>query len=79
MLFNRTQPFYLGMMLYVMALIVVFVSWAWKPDILRPSAFALLCVGAFVHTAGLIFRIVLQGRPRSRTSTPPPSSWAGAP
>jgi ABC-type transport system involved in cytochrome c biogenesis permease subunit len=62
-LFNRAQPFYLGMMLYVMALIVVFVSWAWKPDILRPSAFALLCVGAFVHTAGLIFRIVLQGRP----------------
>lgn len=62
-LFNRAQPFYLGMMLYIAALIVVFVSWAWKPEVLRPTAFALLCVGAFVHTAGLVFRIVLQGRP----------------
>ena len=62
-LFNRTQPFYQGMWLYVAALIVVFVSWAWKPEILRPTAFALLCVGALVHTGGLIFRIVLQGRP----------------
>ena len=62
-LFNRTQPFYLGMVLYVAALLVVFVSWAWKPEVLQPSAFALLAVGALVHTAGLIFRIVLQGRP----------------
>jgi len=62
-LFNRAQPFYLGMLLYVAALIVVFVSWAWKPGILRPTAFSLLAVGALVHTMGLVFRIVLQGRP----------------
>jgi ABC-type transport system involved in cytochrome c biogenesis permease subunit len=62
-LFNRSEPFYLGMLLYVAALLVVFVSWAWKPELLQPSAFALLMVGALVHTAGLVFRIVLQGRP----------------
>jgi ABC-type transport system involved in cytochrome c biogenesis permease subunit len=62
-LFNRSEPFYLGMLLYVAALLVVFVSWAWKPELLQPSAFALLSVGALVHTAGLVFRIVLQGRP----------------
>ncbi len=61
--FNRAQPFYLGMVLYVLALLVLFASWLWKPALLQPSAFALLLVGAAVHTAGLVSRIVLQGRP----------------
>ena len=41
----------------------LFVSWIWKPELLRPTAFALLCAGAIVHTAGLVSRIILQGRP----------------
>jgi ABC-type transport system involved in cytochrome c biogenesis permease subunit len=61
--FNRAQPFYQGMVIYVLALLVLFASWLWKPEILQPSAFALLLVGAGVHTAGLVSRIVLQGRP----------------
>jgi ABC-type transport system involved in cytochrome c biogenesis permease subunit len=61
--FNRAQPFYVGMAIYVLALLMVFGSWAWKPEILRPAAFGLLCAGALVHTAGLVSRIVLQGRP----------------
>ncbi len=61
--FNRAQPFYVGMAIYVLALLAVFASWAWKPEILRPAAFGLLCAGAIVQTAGLISRIVLQGRP----------------
>ena len=31
--------------------------------VLQPTAFALLLVGALVHTAGLVARILLQGRP----------------
>jgi ABC-type transport system involved in cytochrome c biogenesis permease subunit len=62
-LFNRAQPFYLGMILYLLALLVLFASWLWKPRILQPTAFALLAAGALVHTAGLAVRIVLQGRP----------------
>ncbi len=62
-LFNRTQPFYLGMWLYILALLAVFVSWAWKSEVLRPTAFSLALVGALVHTGGLAFRIILQGRP----------------
>jgi ABC-type transport system involved in cytochrome c biogenesis permease subunit len=62
-LFNRSQPFYLGMVLYVLALLVLFASWLWWPDVLRSTAFGLLGAGAVVHTAGLVSRIVLQGRP----------------
>ena len=61
--FNRAQPFYVGMVIYVLALLAVFASWLWKPEILRPTAFGLLCAGAIVQTAGLISRTVLQGRP----------------
>ncbi len=61
--FNRAQPFYLGMVIYVLALLVLFASWLWKPEVLQPTAFALLVAGALVHTAGLVSRILLQGRP----------------
>ncbi len=63
LLFNRVQPFYLGMVIYVLALLVVFGSWLWRPDLLQPAAFSLLAAGAAVHTGGLASRILLQGRP----------------
>ena len=61
--FNRAQPFYVGMVIYVLAALAVFASWLWKPEILRSAGFGLLCAGALVQTAGLVSRIVLQGRP----------------
>lgn len=61
--FNRAQPFYAGMIIYLVALLVLFGSWLWKPELLRAAAFSLLVSGAVVHTAGLVSRIVLQGRP----------------
>ena len=62
-LFNRAQPFYVGMVIYLLALLLLFVSWLWKPALLQPAAFGLLVAGALVHTAGLAARILLQGRP----------------
>jgi len=62
-IFNRVEPFYLGMVIYVLALLALFASWLWKPEILQPTAWALLLGGAVVHTLGLVARIVLQGRP----------------
>jgi ABC-type transport system involved in cytochrome c biogenesis permease subunit len=62
-LFNRAQPFYLGMVIYVLAMLVLFASWLWRPDVLQRTAFSLLLVGALVHTAGLASRVILQGRP----------------
>jgi ABC-type transport system involved in cytochrome c biogenesis permease subunit len=62
-LFNRIQPFYLGMVIYVLALLTLFASWLWRRDLLQPAAFSLLAAGALVHTVGLVSRILLQGRP----------------
>jgi hypothetical protein len=61
--FNRAQPFYTGMAIYVLALLVVFVSWLRWGELLRRIAFGLLVAGAVVHTAGLASRVILQGRP----------------
>jgi len=62
-LFNRIQPFLAGIVIYVMALLLLFVSWIWKPQVLQPTSFALLLAGTLVHTLGLAYRVVLQGRP----------------
>ncbi len=62
-IFNRAEPFYLGMVIYVLALLAVFFSWLWQPELMRKTGFALLVSGAIVHTTGLIARMVLQGRP----------------
>jgi ABC-type transport system involved in cytochrome c biogenesis permease subunit len=62
-LFNRAQPFYTGMVIYVLAFLLIAVSWLKWPDILRPAAYGLVAAGAIVHTLGLVSRVVLQGRP----------------
>jgi ABC-type transport system involved in cytochrome c biogenesis permease subunit len=61
--FNRAQPFYSGMVVYVLALLLLFASWAWNPKLLQPTAYGLLVAGAIIHTAGLVSRVILQGRP----------------
>jgi ABC-type transport system involved in cytochrome c biogenesis permease subunit len=61
--FNRLEPFYRGMVLYLIAFLLVLASWAVWPQILRRSAVDLAWLAFAVHTSGLIFRIVLQGRP----------------
>ncbi len=61
--FNRAEPFYAGMIIYLLALFAVFLSWIWRPELLRRAAFGLLGAGAIVHTVGLVARMLLQGRP----------------
>jgi ABC-type transport system involved in cytochrome c biogenesis permease subunit len=61
--FNRAQPFYTGIVIYVLALLAVFVSWLKWPEVLRPAAYGFLTAGAIVHTLGLVSRTILQGRP----------------
>jgi ABC-type transport system involved in cytochrome c biogenesis permease subunit len=61
--FNRAEPFYVGMVIYVLALLTVFISWLWRSRLGLSIAFGLLVAGALVHTTGLVSRIVLQGRP----------------
>ncbi|EEF58299.1 cytochrome c assembly protein [Pedosphaera parvula Ellin514] len=64
-LFNTIEPFYKAMVLDVCAFLFVLGYW-FKPkqwDYLRKTAVAVVLLALVVHTSGLIFRIVLQGRP----------------
>ena len=61
--FNRAQPFFIGLSIYIVAFLALCFSWLYKPETLRKTAYALLCSGAIVHTLGLAARIILQGRP----------------
>lgn len=62
--FNRIAPFYLCMVIYVIAFVCAGFSWL-KPEegTLRRSAFRVMLIGLALHTAGLITRMVLEGRP----------------
>jgi ABC-type transport system involved in cytochrome c biogenesis permease subunit len=62
-LFNRSQLFISGMTLYVIALLLVFVSWATRREDIAAAARAAAWAAFVVHTLGLLARTVLQGRP----------------
>jgi cytochrome c-type biogenesis protein CcsB len=61
--FNRMQPFYNAMVLYVLAGILAGASWFSLSDLLRRSAVWLIGLALVIHTTGLIMRMVLEGRP----------------
>jgi ABC-type transport system involved in cytochrome c biogenesis permease subunit len=61
--FNRSQPFFVGMIIFLASFMAACISWVYKPEVLRPTAYALLFSGAIVHTLGLAARVILQGRP----------------
>lgn len=62
-LFNRYDPFYKSLVLYVLVSLMVFVSFLRWPNGLRRAAFGILVLAFVVHTGGLFARVVLQGRP----------------
>ena len=62
-IFNSLQPFYHSMVIYVLVLILACLSWLAWPQTLGRYAFALMFVAFLLHSAGLIFRMVLEGRP----------------
>ena len=62
-LFNRFAPFYQAMALYVAAFLCAAISWLRAGSVARVAAFRILLIGFAVHTAGLITRMVLEGRP----------------
>jgi len=61
--FNQMQPFYNAMVIYVLAGLLAIFSWFNLSETLRRSAVWLIVLAFFIHTMGLIYRIVLQGRP----------------
>jgi ABC-type transport system involved in cytochrome c biogenesis permease subunit len=61
--FNQMQPFYNAMVIYVLAALLAIFSWFNLSETLRRSAVWLIALALLIHTTGLIYRIVLQGRP----------------
>ncbi|MDE2237183.1 MAG: cytochrome c biogenesis protein CcsA [Elusimicrobia bacterium] len=62
-LFNRFEPFYRGLGLYLVSLLALLAGWLLKREDLERAALRLAVLAFAVHSGGLIFRTVLQGRP----------------
>ncbi|MHA3771895.1 cytochrome c biogenesis protein [Verrucomicrobiota bacterium sgz303538] len=63
--FNAFEPFYKALTIYVFAGVLALVYWVnpQRFDLLRRSAVWLVVLALIVHSAGLIYRMVLEGRP----------------
>jgi ABC-type transport system involved in cytochrome c biogenesis permease subunit len=61
--FNQAQPFYKSMIVYVAALILGCCFWLNMSEGLRRCAVSLLTLAFVIHTAGLLTRMYLEGRP----------------
>jgi ABC-type transport system involved in cytochrome c biogenesis permease subunit len=61
--FNTFEPFYKASVIYVAALLLGLAFWVtWSPWT-RRAAFGLIGLALVIHTGGLVFRMVLEGRP----------------
>jgi ABC-type transport system involved in cytochrome c biogenesis permease subunit len=61
--FNRAEPFYTSMTLYVLAFLLAVFSWLKWPDTLQRSAYYLIMLAWVATTAGILTRMWLEGRP----------------
>ena len=61
--FNQMEPFYNAMVIYVLAGLLAVFSWFNLSETLRRSAVWLVCLAFVIHTVGLVYRMVLEGRP----------------
>jgi ABC-type transport system involved in cytochrome c biogenesis permease subunit len=61
--FNQMEPFYNAMVMYVLAGLLVLFYWFNLAETLRRSAVWLLWLAFAIHTTGLVYRMVLEGRP----------------
>ncbi|MFM2293721.1 MAG: hypothetical protein RLZZ350_134 [Verrucomicrobiota bacterium] len=61
--FNQMEPFYNAMVIYVLAGLLAIFSWFNLSETLRRSAVWLIALAFVIHTTGLVYRMVLEGRP----------------
>lgn len=61
--FNHVQPFSLATVLYLMAFILGALGWLFWPKGFNRAAFYLLIVTLTLHSAALIARLIISGRP----------------
>jgi ABC-type transport system involved in cytochrome c biogenesis permease subunit len=61
--YSSFQPFYRAMLIYLVAFLLGCASWFNWSEALRRSAFYLVVLAGIIHTAGLLARMFLEGRP----------------
>jgi ABC-type transport system involved in cytochrome c biogenesis permease subunit len=61
--FNQMEPFYRAMVIYVLAGLLAIFSWFNLSETLRRCSVWLIGLAFLIHTTGLIYRMVLEGRP----------------
>ena len=61
--FNQMEPFYNAMVIYVLAGLLAIFSWFNLSETLRRSSVWLIGLAFVIHTTGLIYRMILEGRP----------------
>ncbi len=62
-LYHQWGPFYQSIVLYVLVFLFGCASWFGGFRLFNRSAFLLLLLGFVVHSAGILFRMYLEGRP----------------
>jgi ABC-type transport system involved in cytochrome c biogenesis permease subunit len=61
--FNQMEPFYNAMIIYVLAGLLACCSWFNLSETLRRASLWLLGLAFVIHSTGLVYRMVLEGRP----------------
>jgi ABC-type transport system involved in cytochrome c biogenesis permease subunit len=61
--FNQMEPFYAAMVMYVLAGLLACFFWFNLSETLRRASVWLLGLAFAIHTTGLVYRMVLEGRP----------------
>jgi ABC-type transport system involved in cytochrome c biogenesis permease subunit len=61
--YNQFAPFYKSGAIYVFAFVLACISWFNGSGWLNRSAFYLILMALVIHTSGLLFRMLLEGRP----------------
>lgn len=61
--FNHIEPFYKALVLYVIAFLLASFYWMNLSEWLRRAGFYVLALAVVVHSFGLVYRMILEGRP----------------
>lgn len=62
-LYNRLELFYKSAAFYVLAFLLLMVSWLFRPGLMQKLAFWALILGILPHACGLLLRMYIMGRP----------------
>ncbi len=61
--FYRLDPFFWGLVLYVLAFVVVAVGWLWPDKRIALAAAVVTMAGLLFNVTGIVLRCILRGRP----------------